>query len=311
MAHDEQKIARAIQLARDNIQRGIIREPRVYFDEVAMPTSITQIAYVDTDVFRNGEEYPVRIHAITAGIITDNADDNSVDERQIQRIGMRIMAHDHYYMQREFTPLPLWQTKCVAAAPALSFGQSAWQLHAPFVYSSRDSMDIRAQINSTPDVSRDVTFAMTGIGMDSMRPYFKADTVTFTEADAPSPFDPENLRNDGDEPIIITDVTVHCGADAGSNNPQGNIRQCDISIRQVGNGTQAVWMNGAAGTDDLCPAILLGLTTGRALVHEFPGEGLLWEPGEGLRIEFQPLNAAAADATIIIGIGIIGTIEVR
>lgn len=308
MALERQDIARAIELARANIARGTIREPRVYFDEVTLPSSVTQIGFVDTDVFRNGEEYPVRIHALTMAVSIDGTPS---DERNIQRIGMRMMWHDHYYQQREFVPAPLWHNKVVAAAPALSFGQSAWKLHTPFIFSARDSMDVRAQLRTAPETERDVTFAMTGVGMDSMRPYFKASTQTYDAIDTPAAFDPEDLRNDGDEPILITDVTVHCSANDESNNPQGDIRVADISIRQVGNGTQAVWMNGAIGVDDLCPAVLLGRTTGRALVHEFPGEGLLWEPGEGVKIEFQPLNTATATGTCIISVAIIGTIEVE
>ena len=304
----EQQIARAVQLAHENIKRGIIREPRVYFDLVQMVTSTTQIAFCHTDVFRNGEDYPVRIHALTAAVRATD----STDERQIQRIGMRLMGHDHYYMQREFVPIPSWHNKVCSPSPLMAFGQSGWKLHTPFVLSSRDAMDIRAQLVSTPSNERDITFSMTGVGMDSMRPYFKSSTQTYDAALTPAAMDPEDLRNDGDEPILITDVTVHCSAADQSNNPQGDIRQADISIRQIGNGTQAVWMNGPIGQDDLCPAALLGLTNGRAVVHCFPlGSEVLWEPGEGLRVEFQPLFSQAALATIYVEVALIGTIEVR
>jgi hypothetical protein len=307
MEQNEQAVKRVIELARRNIAAGVITEPRVYFDEVTLPASTSQIGFVDTDIFRNGEEYPVRIYAMTASISIDST---PADERQIQRVGMRLIFHDSYYMQRDFVALPSWQNKCVAAAHALTYGQSSWRLHRPFVFSSRDSMDVQTQLRTAPVESRDVTFSMTGIGMDSMRPYFKADTLTLSVADTPTPFDPENLRNDGAEPILITEVDVHCSANNTSSNPQGDIRVPDISIRQVGNGTQAFWMNGAPGTSDLCPAVLLGRTTGRALVHEFPGEGLLWEPGEGLRIEFQALNSSMATGTGIVAVSLIGSIEV-
>jgi hypothetical protein len=315
MSTNEQQIARAIQLAKENVKRGIIREPRVYFDKITMPSESTEVpaVYADPDVFRNGEEYPVRITHMTAAIVINEDEDEFSDERLIQRVGLRMMFHDHYYMQREYVRFPLWHNQRTAGAAPISYGQSSWRLHTPFIFSSRDSMDVRAQLCQTPpdSGSRDVSFGMTGIGLDSLRPYFKGDTLSLDTLNAPSPFNPEHLRNDGDEPILITDVTLHASADINATNPQGDVRAVEFSIRQVGNGTQAVWTNGTIGTDDLCPASLLGVTTGRAIVHKFPGHGILWEPGEGVKIELSNDESGWAIDPAEVAIAFIGTIEVR
>ena len=36
-------------------------------------------------------------------------------------------------------------------------------------------------------------------------------------------------------------------------------------------------------------ATLIGVTTGRAVVHQFPGAGLYWAPGEGITAEITSL----------------------
>jgi hypothetical protein len=38
--------------------------------------------------------------------------------------------------------------------------------------------------------------------------------------------------------------------------------------------------------------MLLGQMQGRAVVHRFPGEGLIWEPGEGIIVQGLALDAA-------------------
>ena len=65
-----------------------------------------------------------------------------------------------------------------------------------------------------------------------------------------------------------------------------------MSIRQVGNGTQAQWISGPSSAVpplSRVQATLLGVTTGRAVVHQFPGAGLYWVPGEGITAEIAAL----------------------
>ncbi len=81
-------------------------------------------------------------------------------------------------------------------------------------------------------------------------------------------------------------MAVHVAAELGTANPEGNINRVRINIRQVGNGTNAQWFSGpqVPVPIDLMQATLMGPTTGRAVVHEFPGDGLLWEPAEGITV---------------------------
>ena len=48
-------------------------------------------------------------------------------------------------------------------------------------------------------------------------------------------------------------------------------------------------MVAAVGPTNLIPAQLLGVLSGRAVVHKLPGDGLIWEPGEGIAVEAQGL----------------------
>lgn len=309
MTMSEHELARALELAAQNVKRGVIREPRAYFADFAIPGANPLVSVVPAppDIFRNGEDYPVRIHSLTAIVRPELDEEEADDERLIQQIGLRTFFHGAYYMRSEFVALPLWQSGPVGAAHALSFGQSSWHLHTPFVLSARDSMVVQARLNAAPSqgANREVTFAMTGIGLDSRRPYFLSSTQARTVTLA-QPLDADDYRNDGDEPILITDLSAHCSAESTAQNPQGDIRRLELQVRQNGNGTNAEWFNGEPGA--FMNAGLMGLESGRALVHHFPGEGLLWEPGESLGLEVQALATAAA--TAVVTIALVGTIEV-
>jgi hypothetical protein len=315
-------VSRVIETAKRNIRAGVIREPRIYASDIFVAFTSdgpSQIGYPAPDIFRNGEEYPVRIHTLTASVVDILG---GTDERWLQRVGLRMIFHDQYYMRRDFVALPIWHNVPVAAAPAIARGQSAWKLHAPFVLSSRDSMDVQFALqDQAPEGARICSFGMTGVGMDSRRPYFKSASTEITAAFESSalalrPLNPEFLRNDGDEPIVITDVNFFCSAPEDSSNPQGDIRQLRAMIRQMGNGTQAQWVNGAVQqtTGGFVPGAVyapnLGVTSGRCLVHHFPGEGLLWEPGEGIRIEAARLRDFEDPVGTLINVALIGTIEV-
>jgi len=291
--------ARAIENARWNIARGIHQEPRVLFDAVTLGADAgISVNRVADDVMRNGEDYPLRVRALVAMILP------SQDEANIQRVGMRMMFHDAWYMQRDFVPLATWGNKVLSGAQAFSFAQATWQPYAPVVLSARDSLLAQVQLRAA--ASRRATISYSAIGLDSQRQYFKSAGVNLTDQ-VVNPVSPELLRNDGGEPILITSISAHCAAEGDANNPMGDIRQLNIQLQQLGNGTNQDWLKGPAENPQLCPAGLIGVTSGRAIVHEFPGEGLLWEPGEGITIEFQPLSPAIADT---LGIAVVGTLEV-
>jgi hypothetical protein len=122
-----------------------------------------------------------------------------------------------------------------------------------------------------------------------------------------------DFRNDGSEPVIITDMTVHVAAELGTVNPEGNIGRLRFNVRQVGNGTNAQWFSGpqVPVAVNRMQATLAGPTTGRAVVHEFPGDGLLWEPGEGITYFAGNVGGVVQGFNSVLCLGLLGYIMVR
>lgn len=324
---DSQDIDRIIETANHNIANGVIQEPRVFFDEIEISAD-GLVSFGSPDAFRNGEEYPIRIRWMTAGLRWLAIDGSTVtaDERLIQRVSARFTYHGHDYMRREFVPLPLWHDVPVAAGVSLERGHSAWRFDRPFILSARDSMLIRVKLDASPTASnnRPITVGLTGFGLDSRQPYFRSATVN-AEDDSTLTLNTDLFRNDGEEPIVMTDMTLHTGAESQAQNPQGDIRISRLSIQQLGNGTNANWIQGpneaANGTSpgpDLVPSQLLGCRSGRVIVHDWPPTpdkpdgGLYWEPGEGLQVEVQApedLAGQGVSAPVLV-LALIGTIIV-
>jgi hypothetical protein len=114
---------------------------------------------------------------------------------------------------------------------------------------------------------------------------------------------------------MITNMTVNLNGGAGDPNQVGDISRLSVGIRQIGNGTNAAWVAGPVNDPDLVPdmvpAVLLGQQSGRAIVHRFPGHGLLWAPGEGITAEIQ--NQLIGDDAFgaSMHIGLLGYIAVQ
>ncbi|MHC4717521.1 MAG: hypothetical protein ACYS5V_11160, partial [Planctomycetota bacterium] len=286
-----------VQLAKGGIiRKGIINEPRVIFDEFTIdPNGVPTEG--SPGVFINGEQFPIRLtHMLmSTTYLNDPEQGDPVPDNplNIQRIGLRMVFHDQFYMNRAFLPVPVWGNKVVAASDTVSFATSAWdfvQNGQPFVLSARDTIEVDVQLNdfADPDQAVPVNVVFSGIGALSKRPYLLNAEVQLTDLSVET-MQPSDFRNDGSEPIVITDMTVNVGAEFGAADPQGDIRRVRLNVRQVGNGTNATWFVGPTNplAVDRMQADLCGLTTGRAVVHELPGDGFLWEPGEGLTVAGQ------------------------
>lgn len=297
-----------VKMAAKNVKQGVIEEPRVFFDIVQLDDS-TVIVAGNPDVFVNGEQFPIRLTHMSMALVPDFAQSVGLDERYIQRAGVRLKFHDQYYQSRDFVAAPLWLNKVVAAASAVTQGTSGWTFDRPVILSARDSLLVQVELNTAPSVSREITVSFTGTGLLSRRPYFFSGAVNLDNAN-PTTIPTANFRNDGTEPVALTDMTVHCSADFDDQSGQGDIRYARISVRQVGNGTQADWFQGPTVPSPIerIPATLLGYTNGRALVHQFPGEGLLWEPGEGISFDMQSVSDAASGLDV--GISLCGYISI-
>jgi hypothetical protein len=123
----------------------------------------------------------------------------------------------------------------------------------------------------------------------SKRPYFLNSQVQLTDV-VPVNMTTVDFRNDGSEPIVVTDMTMNVAGEIENVDPTGSIGRVSIQIRQIGNGTNANWFDGPpVGPGMRMQGTLLGVTSGRAVVHQFPGDGLIWEPGEGITLEAQLL----------------------
>ncbi|UCC73995.1 MAG: hypothetical protein JSV86_05410 [Gemmatimonadota bacterium] len=301
-----------VRLAQKNYCDGIIEEPRLYYDSLPINQAGLETRG-DPDVFINGEAFPVRLtHLVMAARVLDQ-NGAVIDERFVQRVGLRLTFHDQNYMNRLFTPLPLWADVPIAAGDLVGRSVAAWRFGRPPILSARDTLQVTVALERVPagNATRDVTVSFTGIGLLSKRPYFFSATVTLANAVA-TVLDTARFRPDGTEPVALTDMTVHCSALSTANDPNGDVREVRVQVRQVGNGTNATWFQGPITINPLpqAPAQLVGLRSGRSIVHKFPGDGLIWEPGEGITMAMQQLDPAITSGNIDVCIGLAGYLSV-
>ncbi len=286
--------------AENRIRDGIVNEPRIYFAEIPVPAVTNLLVQGAPEVFYNGEQFPVRITHMLActrylNDATPQAPDNPLN---IQRIACKLRFNDQFYMNASVLPLPIWGNKVVAAPEAFSASNAHWDLvqtAMPFVLAVRDSLLIEVQLQdlAEPTTPVPVTFAFHGVGALSHRPYILTGSALL-DSITPTSISSVDFRNDGSEPIVITDITATVGAETGDNSPLGDINRVRFKIRQSGAGTGSDWIVGpnGGGGGPVTPMIqntLLGLTSGRAVVHQFPGEGLIWQPGMGITADVAAL----------------------
>ena len=292
-----------VKLAADNVTDGVLEEPRVYFDLITLPSAALAVRSHE-NVFTNGERYPVRLTHMTMALQPTTNVQNLVNQQEslIQRVGLRLQQHDNFYQAADMVAAPLWANKVCAAPTLTGSGVSSYEFPRPVVLSARDALSVEVNLLIAPPSSRRVSVAFTGVGMLSKRPYFFS-SATYLMDTNKGTLPIEGLRNDGAEPVALTDMTINCGADTVDLVAVGDIRQLFVQVSQVGNGTQANWLIGSVSpVISRCPAVLLGKTAGRCIVHEFPGQGLLWEPGEGVTVEAMPLDLSTVTAQLAIAL---------
>lgn len=296
------------------LEQGVINEPRLYYDMiVSVPTPNVEVQGTPDSIY-NRELFPVRITHMTActgwGDLTQP--NTLALPITLQTVGLRLRYHDQFYMNPEFVAIPAWANKVVAAPDINSGAMSAWDFIAsgsrPPILAKQDTfqVDVKCDDVNAAFISAaspvPVTVNFTGVGLLSRRPYFLSGTVQLTTPQTRVSIVANNFRNDGNEPIIITDMTVLVG-------PQvtqqifiaGDIRRVSLNVRQVGSGTGSWWFQSNGSNPSLCPASVLGLTTGRAVVHQFPGVGQLFGPADGISYAVQrvkPDNAIPNDIPV-------------
>ena len=303
---------RIVRTALEDLCVGRIMEPRWYYDEITVPDDQT-IGFSNPDAFKNGEAFPVKITHIVMGVRAVNAAGVDTDERIIQRIGVKLLFHGQEYMAHEFAVAPLWLNKVVAAPNSVALGQVAHRFFKPWLLTARDVMKVQVQLigANDPGTTRTATVSFAGFGLDSRRPYFKSADVVLPDTTIRT-LDVSLLRNDGDEPIVMTDMTAHLSAQSNKNDPNGNIDFLRVQINQVGNGTQSEWFKHASSSypSTLMLASMLGTNTGRVIVHELdPNAPVYWEPGEGLNVQVQGIQPDLGAP--VFAIALAGTIQIN
>jgi hypothetical protein len=285
--------ASLVKLATGQLEQGIIHEPRAFFDVIEVKPDGTPTPG-HPEVFKNGEQFPIRLTHMTAAVALfgqDQEEPEVVDERFIGDIGLRMVFHNQMYMNPQFLPVPIWSNKAVAASDVITDSTASWRFDVPFVMSARDTLlvDVLSAL-ATDEDQQLPTVTLTGIGLLSGRPYLISGQQTLVSPQR-TRLGTTFFRNDGSEPMIISNITVTVSQPANELDPIGDIRSLSLNIRQTGNGTNAFWCQGpdSLPAGELMPATLWGVTTGRAVVHKFPGDGLIWEPGEGIDVVARAL----------------------
>ena len=320
-----------IKLAETNIANGVIEEPRL-FTERLQTTQSGGPVNADPAVFMNGEKFPVRIMYMAMNVVGVEGGQQPVTpggflgENYAQAVGMRLRFHDQFYMRPEFSPLGNWGTQINASSDANNLFTSSHKTWRPVVLSARDSLEVRARaapgvfsglgvpFEPTQDSPWRVTATATGVGIFSKRPYFLSSTLLLEDLTIQQ-FDGLDFKNDGAEPILITDVTYSAVLERlpGVNTQAISVAPLvEVGCRQIGNGTNASWVVNGPGQPNMAPIPNWGTYSGRALIHRFPGQGLIWEPGEGIDISVTNIGYALTnDCTIDTTISLVGYIAIQ
>jgi hypothetical protein len=301
------------------LEQGVINEPRLYYDIITTPADQAAQTNGTPDVVFNRELFPVRLTHLSANVAWGFGNENI--PTLLQQVALQLRYHDQFYMNPNPVVVPAWANKVVAAPDVNSSAMSAWDFTTsagrPPILAKQDTfqVDVRCDDPTNQFIGADnplpVTVSFTGFGLLTKRPYFFSGTVTLVAQQNIVSIPAGNFRNDGNEPIVITDMTVLCGGQADLRQQvfiPGDIRRISVNVRQVGSGTGSWWFAGPPN-NRVCPASLLGLTTGRAVVHQFPGMGQLFGPGDGITLTVQRVGVSVP-FQVPLAVGVAGYIMV-
>lgn len=291
------------------VRAGVINEPRMLFDEVPVPSLTTLIGPGSPGTFVNGEPWPLRITHVMAAVRHVAVDGTTLSSELLaSQIGMRLIFHDQFFQSRQFVSVGSWGNKATATPNPADEGTAHWDFVAngqPFTLSARDTLIVRVALQVAGQAAIPVTVTFLGIGAASRRPYILQGQANLADL-SPTDLSTVDFRNDGLEPIIITDMQVQVAGQSAAA-PAGILANLRINVKQVGNGTNTWWFAGptAPVNQSLAQASLVGLTTGRAVACQLPGDGFIWEPGEGMTFEVQPrvdFSGLASPAVLCVGL---------
>jgi hypothetical protein len=297
MTH-ERYIDHLVKLAEKNPCEGIVEEPRAYFDVIRLPDQTRLPVRSNPQVFENGERYPVLLTHLLAFVRPNYTTNEGFDEALIQRVGMRLVFDNSFYQNADFQALPLWHNVVATGNPTLQRSHACFTFDRPLILTSRNSLDVRVNLSDTPTSARRCEVAFRGTGLLSKQPIVLAGSVDLeNQLVVTIPLDAyRNLRA---EPIALTDMTVLLTSESSDADAVGDLRPLNIAVRTVGGGTQAEFFIGPSDPAwPRMPAYMLGKTTGRCIVHRFPGDGVRLEPGQSFYAELSPLDSTAYDIDV-------------
>ncbi len=310
----ERDIDRLALMADRNVCDGVREEPRVWYDQVPLDFSVVNedgIFNLDSDSFINGERFPVRMTHIVLSLgeqYDAESDELIVDPtlpiQLLEGVDLRICELDSYYMSESYVAVPAWMNKVSSSPTAMGDQGVSYTFDRPVILSSRDSMQVQISAlfdtTSVGDFVGQATVSFTGIGVQSKRPVFMSSTVTVTDSKAIS-FNPSDLQNNGMEPVALVGMAFQQRTSVGTDSYRftGSVRAWSIQCRQNGNGTNANWFSTPKFPTALARinASNLGVTSGPGIVHELPGDGWLFEPNMGVRIQARVRALAPSEVT--------------
>lgn len=289
--------------AKQNVCDGVLYEPRMYCDIFRL-TAQTAVAG-SPDVFRNGEENPVRITNMMAAIRSTSVSSPS-DDRRIQRVGVRLRDHDDWYMSPEFVPMPHLHNVVTAPVDTMAQNVASWTFERPVLMAKRDAFEVKIALDAaipSSDGTAQIAVAFHGVGALSRKPKQLTGYVEYENADGTrlKTIPTDYYRNRGSEPLEINMIVISAGPGSTASAPIGTIRNTRLSVRQIGSGTLTRWTICPVTSvptnpliDQTIPAVLWGQSVGRCLIHRFPDAsngqpGWLWYPNQGLQPELQSL----------------------
>lgn len=328
-----------VREAAKNLDRGVIAEPRVYYNAWAPANTLLNVPRRSTaQAFMNGEQFPVRITHATVNSRSPlerelspwPVDTNIFDWK------IRFKHHDQAYPSGRPLLVPNLHNCNIGLAHFVNDSAVHYEFERPYVMTPRASLRIEWAAPGTLDFTEalfSTTVTLIGVGMYSFRPYVLSDSqslVFYAQREASlirGMFNPENLRNDGQEPIAITDLVFSTGVtdtvEARGNVPdyalQMPLSEIGLRIRAQGDNTGANWTTFPALESADAPvrpfpkefvtARLLGKDGGRAVTHRFPGEGVTIEPGDEIIVEMTQLRELHPEA--MVEVALLGYIEVK
>lgn len=285
---------------------GNLYEPRLLYATLRLTTTGAGLfGAFNPAAFRNGEQFPLHVtHLLFAIRQYGGGDDPAAgtSETLAQRIGLRCTEYSSYYMTDTYTPLPCWGNVPVGLGDPYGLSMSVWNFMRPILLPFRSSLYCYSYLENTPAAE---SFRRVSVSFHGQRDVSRqaAELPAFIDQDTAVDIErritpADNYSNDGSEAIAVEGMTINVDGESDDLTNVGDIRQARIRFGMSGGGantdfTRTSVLNPTNG-DRGCPAVLFGVSGGRAIVHRIPRGGWILHPGHGFQVEanyLQPVSS--------------------